>query len=138
MSLHSLLSVSLATTPHQSPIRFSTTWGNCPEPGQPFNALTRWGVTVRLECEDETGTKFAGKDRDYTPADLIGWWLDPDAYRGLYDGPLTERQQAAEDHAEEENNQRRDDVADEYKRDSIHDLWADRDALASAGWVEEE
>jgi len=94
MSLHALLTASLATTPHQSPIKFSTTWSNCPEPGEVFNALTAHGVVVRVEVdEDEAGIQFiVGKDHTYTRADLIGWWRDPPepAYQ------LSERQERAE------------------------------------------
>jgi len=104
MSLHALLTASLATTPHQSPIRFNTTWGNCPEPGEVFNALTAHGVVVRVEVdEDEAGIQFiVGKDDRYSIPDLIGWWRDPPepAYQP------SERQEAAEYHAEEEDNQR--------------------------------
>lgn len=97
MSLHSLLSASLATTPHQSPIKFSTTWSNCPEPDEVFNVLTTGGVVVRVECTDEYGHEFAGKDRDYVSADLVGWWRDPPEppYQ------LSERQQIAADKIEE-------------------------------------
>jgi len=75
-TLRAALQVSQAAVPpYTSAIRFSSTFNNCPDPGRPFNALTTQGVVVRIERNDD-GATFAGKDRDYTCADLIGWWLD--------------------------------------------------------------
>jgi hypothetical protein len=75
-TLRAALQVSQAAVPpYTSAIRFSSTFNNCPDPGIPFNALTAQGVVVRIERNDD-GATFAGKDRDYTRADLIGWWLD--------------------------------------------------------------
>lgn len=91
MSLHALLSASLAITPHQAPIRFCTTWHNVPDPGEVFNALTIHGTVVRIECEDEAGTRFTGPNGDYVRAGLLGWWRDPIEPEIA----LSERQEAA-------------------------------------------
>lgn len=97
-TLKASLQASLAAT-GASPLRISTTFHNCPEAFRPFNALTAEGVVVRIEALDDSSTVFAGKDRDYTRADLFCWWLDADDLPGEY--VLNERQEAAEHHAEE-------------------------------------
>lgn len=78
VTLRNLLSASLAVTPFPRDLNISTTFNNVPEEGQPFWALTRNGVVVRIEANDDHGHFFSGKDRDYTRADLFCWWMDAD------------------------------------------------------------
>jgi len=98
--LRNVLAASLDATPAEGiPVRFSTTFHNCPEEGRPFWALTAEGVKVRIEATDHNGMSFAGRNRDYTRADLLGWWLDADDLPGTY--VLSEAQERAEYRAEE-------------------------------------
>jgi len=104
VTLRNLLSASLAVTPFPRDLNISTTFNNVPEEGRPFWALTRNGVVVRIEANDDHGHFFSGKDRDYTRADLFCWWMDADDLPGTYE--LSERQQRAEYEAEVEDQQR--------------------------------
>ncbi len=100
--LRDLLAASLTTTPHQGAIRFNTTWHNLPHVGSVINALTVNGIVVRVEVDDEEGTRFAGPNQDYFRSELIGWWLDPPEPELT----LSERQERAQYEGEIEDQQR--------------------------------
>ena len=104
-------------------IKLNTTFGNLPEEGEIINALTTDGFIVRAEVVGDPERFFlTGKNRDYFRGEIVGWWLDAPAEPA----PMSEAEKRFEHRAEEEDNQRQFGLED------------DREALASAGFIEED
>lgn len=94
-----------------------------PKEGTSFTAYLTTGKRVQAERYDEG---FATPDNLLEASDFVGWLAGSEERIEAEVYALTERQQAAAYHAEEEDNERQ------------YGLEDDRDALASAGFNEEE